>query len=177
MNQLTNNPPQFVPQKVCLSCDGCCRFKEQDSVWRPKLGQEEMKSARSRKPSLAEEIFAKDLDETNSVKTVKSSHCFKCTFFHEGDNICHVYENRPFECRLYPFLLMKSGIGTVIAVHLSCPYIQDFVDSDEYNQFIKILKEYFEKQDTRDFIKKNPNLIQDYSQHEEEIKYIFPLVL
>ena len=26
---------QFVPGKVCLSCDGCCRYGQKDTVWAP----------------------------------------------------------------------------------------------------------------------------------------------
>ena len=46
--------PQFVPQSVCLSCDGCCRFKEEQSSWRPKaVGDEKVQGG------LAEEIFSR----------------------------------------------------------------------------------------------------------------------
>ncbi|MCI0405004.1 MAG: phosphoribosylanthranilate isomerase [candidate division Zixibacteria bacterium] len=33
---------QFVPQEVCLACDGCCRFKEDSSEWRPKVAKTEL---------------------------------------------------------------------------------------------------------------------------------------
>ena len=34
---------QFVPSEVCLKCNGCCRYKQADSVWRPKLGQKDQR--------------------------------------------------------------------------------------------------------------------------------------
>ena len=34
--------PQLVPQKICLSCQGCGRFKDARSVWRPKVAPGEL---------------------------------------------------------------------------------------------------------------------------------------
>ena len=36
--------PQLVPQKICLSCQGCGRFKDARSVWRPKVAPGALRS-------------------------------------------------------------------------------------------------------------------------------------
>lgn len=42
---MLQNFKQFVPSNVCLSCDGCCRFKQSDSRWRPHMTKEEQRIA------------------------------------------------------------------------------------------------------------------------------------
>ncbi len=164
--------PQFVPQEVCLSCDGCCKFKEPDSSWRPKVAQEEVNT-----PDSVVNILLQELDENSSIKTVVCREQFRCAFFHVEDHICHIYDYRPFECRLYPFLLTKREEKPAISVHLSCPYIQEKWQSGDFKPFVEELNKYFQNQEVLAFIRRNPSLISDYSRYTEEIEYLFTLAL
>lgn len=164
--------PQFVPQEVCLSCDGCCKFKEQDSSWRPKVAQEETNTQDS-----TANLLSQELDENSSIKTIACQEQFHCTFFHTEDHKCHIYGYRPFECRLYPFLLTKREETPAICVHLSCPHIQEKWQSEDFKSHVEELKKYFQKQEILAFIRRNPSLIGDYSKYVEEIEYLFTLAL
>ena len=168
--------PTFVPSKVCLGCDGCCRFKETTSTWRPMVTQHEIKQAIGDKTKLVDKIFSKDnVDEHGYVKAVQREGICHCTFFNSSDNTCRIYAHRPFECRLYPFLLMNKDRNIVIGVHLNCPYVQKQYDTNEYFQYVETLKGYFQKQDVLNFIKENRRLARDYSDYKEEIKDVFTL--
>ena len=60
------NLKQFVPSEVCLKCKGCCRYKEADSAWRPKLGAGDQEG-------LAALITAGDvLDAQAYIKTIQT---------------------------------------------------------------------------------------------------------
>mgnify|MGYP000905599499 CR=1 FL=1 len=163
--------PQFVPQQTCLSCDGCCRFKEADSCWRPYVAPEEARS----KGRLAEAL-AKKIDENNHIKTAEEKGCFHCAFFHPADHVCHVYAIRPFECRLYPFLLTKEKNLPAVSVHLSCPYVQEHEHDGSFKRYVRALKEYFRQGNVLKFVLRNPSLAKRYPQHENEIKHLFTLV-
>ncbi len=164
--------PQLVPQKVCLSCDGCCKFKEQDSAWHPKVAQEETKGQGS-----ATDILTRELDKEHCIKAITCGGQFRCTFFHAEDHICHIYEYRPFECRLYPFLLTQKGNSPAISAHLSCPYIQETWQNEEFKSHVEELQKYFQIQEVREFIQRNLEMVRDYSEYEQEIEHLFTFKL
>lgn len=169
--------PQFVPQEVCLSCDGCCRFKQPDSRWRPKISPEEA-DGRGHGGGPADDVFLKEIDGDGYVKAVRRGEQIRCVFLHgAGDNMCHVYEHRPFECRLYPFLLLRKGAGAAVGAHLSCPYVQGKRENPEYKKFVGHLQEYFQREDALGFVRRNRSLLGDYSGYEGEIKELFALAL
>jgi len=157
--------PQFVPQKVCLSCDGCCRFKDHNSSWRPKVSKEEV----------GPKIAPQDLDDEGRVKTVSCGGKIQCKFFHVVDNTCGIYTQRPFECALYPFLLMKEAGGVALGVHLSCPHIQEKWPGEEFENHVNKLKEYFHRPEILSFIQNNPSLLGDYTNYAEEVERLFAI--
>lgn len=168
--------PQFVPQKVCLSCSGCCRFKEEKSPWRPRFALNEEKGLREHKASLADRIFSKEtMDAGRSIKTIRCDPVFKCSFLNSEDNTCRIYAHRPFECELYPFILRRKGKKVVVCVHLLCPFIDEKLATHEFDSHVKKLEAFFGRQEVIDFIKNSPELVGDYAEYEDELKFLFKL--
>jgi len=68
--------PQCVPQGVCLSCDGCCRFDKRTSAWRPKIGADELYGqwAENRKSMYQDDIYRHMLEENAQVHKVILTH-------------------------------------------------------------------------------------------------------
>ena len=165
-----NEMPIFVPQEVCLACDGCCRFRESGVCWRPRLSAEDAAGLNSRDNALLEQ----NSDAGMSVKTVfiPNSGIVRCAFFCIDDNKCRVYPNRPFECRLYPFLLCRRNDGIVIGVHLGCPYVQDNMGTDSFNAYVSSLRQYLNSREVEGFIRDNMFLVRDYSSVEGEVSYL-----
>ena len=160
---------QFVPSSVCLQCDGCCRFKSADSPWRPKLGTEEAKG-------LTTKITQADwLDDGGHIRTLR--HCGQdlCRFFNPDDHTCKVYDNRPFECALYPFVLSRSAAGVEVYAHLSCPYIQDTEATAALDEYVGYLKQYFHTPPVKDFLERNASLVHDYSPFVTELQHLFTI--
>lgn len=166
------NVKQFVPSAVCLSCDGCCRFKEEQSPWRPKITEDEI--VRKGKGDLLAEIYSKDkIDAGGYIKTTCLAGHHFCSFFSPKDNTCGVYGVRPFECELYPFVLTKKDGQTFIAAHHSCPFIQMQRNAEEFEYYTAYLKDFFAQKDVLDFLHKNPSLVGEYRNYEEELEYLF----
>lgn len=167
---------QFVPSGVCLSCDGCCRFKEQDSRWRPKIAAEEKEAVSL--PGLAGKIFAAHVvGQDGHIAAVPCHGLFVCHFFDPKDNTCGIYHARPFECQLYPFLLSREEGRPAVFAHLNCPYVQKNWGTALYKEHVAWLKIFFQRAEVRNFIKRNPGLIADYSPYRQELGYVFTVDL
>jgi Fe-S-cluster containining protein len=158
---------QFVPSHVCLKCQGCCRFKEAHSPWRPKLGAQEQ-------VGLADRI-TRPWDDQGFLKTIEDCGNQLCQFFKKDESTCRIYHQRPFECSLYPFVLSQTPRGLNVYVHLSCPYVQDHQASLALEAYIAYLKDFFNQPSTQDFLERNKALVHDYSAFELELLFLFTI--
>lgn len=131
---------QFVPSKFCLECRGCCRFSQSDSVWAPHFLKREMPF--TPKPS--------------------KEGGFVCPFLNPEDNRCKIYETRPFECRLYPFLLNKKNGKPFLAVHINCPFIEENINTKEFKEYTKYLAGLLKSAPFKEILKNNPQIIHTY---------------
>lgn len=163
--------PQLVPQEICLSCQGCCRFKDAQSVWRPKVAPAEIEGNEHKND------LTWALGQDGYIKTVKVEGQNRCAFLNLGNNKCGVYSGRPFECRLYPFLLTRSKEnGRIsVSVHLSCSYVQESRYSSEFEKYVGVLKVYLADEKRARFLSNNPALIGDYSGYCDETEELFTL--
>ena len=162
---------QFVPSEVCLKCDGCCRYKEADSAWRPKLGKDEQ-------AGLAASITAGDvLDAQGYIKTVQAREGHFCRFLNGANNTCGIYTKRPFECSLYPFILSRTPDAVKVYAHLSCPYVQDHLSRADFDAYVAYLKEFFHLAETKEFLSRNKAMFHDYSFYVPELLHVFDLSL
>ena len=102
---------QFLRSDVCLSCEGCCRFNKEKSEWRPKVTNAEIKLISEEKIASGERV---EEDGYLNDKLCHGTHV--CTFFNPEDSTCAIYDIRPFECRLYPFVLTKVDQAPAVDV-------------------------------------------------------------
>ncbi len=173
---MLENLKQFVPSEVCLSCDGCCRFKEQNSSWRPKVSAEERQNIVVDGVRLIDKVFAQALvDEKNYLKTVSCHDFFRCVFLNSQDNTCGIYHDRPFECRLYPFILSRRNGQAVVFAHGNCPHVQQYRQHASFKDYVEYLRKYFAQKDVILFLQRNPSLIGDYSAYAAELEFLFTI--
>ncbi len=165
---------QFVPSDVCLKCDGCCRFKEPGTIWRPKLSDEETAAVKA--SGLAEKILSADTLDTNQfIRTKPGCGEHLCQFFNPADHSCAIYTARPFECELYPFLISRTEKGTGLYIHLNCPHVQSNHHNSFMSQYITHLKKFLKRPDVHDFLVRNRHLLNDYSAYQDELEFVFLL--
>lgn len=162
---------QFVPSKVCLTCDGCCRFKEADSAWRPKVTKQDISEIR--REGLAEKIFRQALKPDGRLATRCHLGENLCSFFNALDHTCGIYSARPFECQLYPFLLNRKSGRIVLSVHLLCPYIQETKPTQIYQEYVEYLRGYFARPEVLNVLRADPAIADDYSDHAGELEDVF----
>ncbi len=148
---------QYVPSHICLKCEGCCRYETDDSMWRPKWDKRQF------------------VDSQDYVTTIVECGKHLCRFLNKGDNTCKVYDDRPFECVLYPFVLSQTPEGLHVYVHLACPYIQDTQAGPALEAYKEYLRTFFQSADMIDFLKRSRHLIHDYTPALLELQHVFTL--
>lgn len=152
---------QFVPSHVCLKCEGCCRFNLDQSPWRPKLGDIEGLAAQAQKDGY--------------LDTVAVGEKHHCKYFNHADFTCGVYDQRPFECALYPFILSYEDNVIKCYVHLACPFVQDNLNNDLYKRYSAYLRDYVSTGTFQLWLKENTRLLHDYRHAKDELMHLFDL--
>jgi len=165
---------QFVPSAVCLKCDGCCRFKEEKSLWQPKMTVEEERQAKS--AGLADKIFSQNvIGHDRCIKTTPGGGTHLCSFLDFKTNACTIYPARPFECQLYPFVISKDDQGLGVFVHLNCPFVQENEQTPIMVEYVDYLRNFFQDALVKSFLEKNKGLMSNYSFYKNELKLLFNL--
>lgn len=160
---------QFIPQDACLKCEGCCRFSEKDSIWQPSLLDEEIKI-------ITKDCVGQDaVLPSKKINTLSFKDYYICPFFDIENNRCKIYNKRPFECRLYPFLINKTKDAIYLSVDLKCPFIKDKLDKKEFKDYLNYLISFLGLPVVSFIIKQTPHILKDYTQ-EETIKNLATLI-
>lgn len=151
---------QFVPQGVCLKCLGCCRFKEQDSLWLPYLLDTEIQDLLDREiPSTSISFLEKKIRSLPNP----TNEGFICAFFDVYNNRCKIYDFRPFQCQLYPFLINLKGQKVILTVDLNCPYIKEKAETKEFKEYTDYLADFLDSPAQIRLLKSNPQLLATYA--------------
>jgi hypothetical protein len=117
--------PQFVPSRVCLQCDVCCRFPERTSVLRPFFAGEEI--ARAVAAGLAPTSFPDASGSQVELIPHPGAEGFICPAFDPATSECRIYDARPFDCRLYPLVLMwdRPHEQVLLGWDTKCPFLRE----------------------------------------------------
>lgn len=137
---------QFIPEDFCLACKGCCRFVQQNSVWLPRLLEEEKNK----------------IGRIDVVANPREEN-FICGFLNKEDNKCKIYHTRPFECQLYPFVLDRKGNNIFLAVDLNCAFVKEGWKNQEFKEYAQRLIELIKSPGCLNILKNNPQIIQEYT--------------
>ena len=162
---------QFVPQEFCLKCQGCCRFKEANSVWSPCLLDEEIQELLDKSGIPAASI---SIDRRIQPIANPSGADFLCPFLETRDNKCKIYNTHPFECQLYPFLINLRKDKVLLTVDLNCPYVYEKINSQEAKDYIVYLTDYLNSASMLSLLKDNPQIIQAYEEVREVAELNLP---
>jgi len=151
---------QFIPQEVCLKCRGCCRFKDADSVWVPCLLDEEMQDL------LDKDIPPALISINRRIRPIPdpAQDGFICAFLSPSDNKCKIYESRPLECRLYPFLINLRDNKVYLTIDLNCPYVKENLKTEKFKEYAEYLAAFLNAPKQVRVLKDNPQIIQAYEE-------------
>jgi Fe-S-cluster containining protein len=162
---------QFVPSEVCLRCQGCCRFRDELSVWSPCLLDEEIVDFSDNKDICAVSV---SIDKRLLLLPHPGGDGFICPFLDIKDNKCKIYATRPFECQLYPFLLNLRGKKIILTVDLNCPYIKEKMNTPEFKEYVEYLTAFLNSPVQLEILKDNPHILQAYEEVQEIVELNFP---
>jgi Fe-S-cluster containining protein len=164
MNQLIQLE-QIVPSKVCLSCDVCCRFLEQDSFLAPIFTQAEMRRAIAN--GVNPNRFRPTADgKSAQVKLIPHGDMYICPCFNPETSECTIYSIRPLDCQIYPFALMYNQDRTqvVLGVDMICPYGEEEIQTEGFQHYIDYMADYLESDSVVETIAVNWQLIGSYQE-------------
>lgn len=149
---------QFIPQGFCLKCQGCCRFKEENSAWLPCLLDEEIQDL------LDKDIPAAFISADRKIRPIPNpgQEGFICPFLSPADNKCKIYASRPLECQLYPFLINLRGKKALLTVDLNCPYVKENLKTEEFKEYTEYLTAFLNAPQQLRILNDNPQIIQAY---------------
>lgn len=150
---------QIVPQGICLECRGCCRFREAVSPWTPSLLSEE--AAFLKKSGIQESFYSLEKKKILPVWNEKEN-TFLCPFIEEKSYRCEIYDFRPLECALYPFLLSSRGKKIFLSADLHCPYLESQGKSQEILEYAQYLHNFFSSDPGKKMLENNLHLVQPY---------------
>jgi Fe-S-cluster containining protein len=129
-----------------------------DSVWAPCLLDEDIQNL------LDSDIPPATLSLEKRIIPIASeaSEIYFCPFFAHLDNKCKVYDIRPFECRLYPFLLSLRNKKINLTIDLNCPYAAEKANTQEFRDYVEYLTGYLNSPAQVELLKENPHILQAY---------------
>ena len=149
---------QFLTQETCLKCQGCCRFKEEHSVWLPTLLNSEIELLLTQ--GLPQGMISPD-KKIQVAPFIKES-LFLCSLFNSEENKCKIYQHRPLECQIYPFLLCRRDNKSYIAADPHCPAVEGKTNSLELQGYVAYLTELLQSPQYSEALKNNPHVFQAY---------------
>ncbi len=152
---------QLIPQEICLKCKGCCRFSQADSVWTPCLLEEEVQELLDKK-DLPPAYISKD----RKIQAVPN-HAdggFHCAFFNPSQNKCRIYESRPLECQLYPFLISIRDNKVYLTVDLNCHFVKEHLKREKFKEYTEYLAAFLNSPQQLQLLRRNPQIIQAYEE-------------
>lgn len=149
---------QVIPQDYCLKCLGCCRFAQQNSCWLPSLLNAEIdKLIRRYIPPVI-------VSSEKSIIAIPSprDNNYVCPFLSLEDNKCKIYDLRPFECQLYPFLIHKNKGEIFLSLDLRCPFAKENRVQVFFKEYEKYLTAILQDPEAIKTFEQNPQIAKAY---------------
>ena len=172
--------PQIVPSHVCLSCEVCCRFPERDSSFRPYFTETEIRQA------IDNGVDARHFPDSAGSQVLPVPHPsgegYLCPAFDPDTFHCRVYPVRPFDCQLYPFVLMWDEDRRAVSLcwDTKCPFFMDpamgeeptpsagtpsdrsYTLPEDFHPFSQSMVERIESNAMIDMLSANPQLVMPF---------------
>ncbi|MGE5307997.1 MAG: YkgJ family cysteine cluster protein [Deltaproteobacteria bacterium] len=140
---------QIIPDGYCLGCRGCCRFSHSEGPWLPQLLNGEKKRH-------AEGVRVVACDE-------KQGCAFRCVHLDTGANTCAIYRTRPFECRLYPFVLNRRDGKFFLSVDPNCRYIEEHSGGKDFKAYADRVRRFLAAPEVIEELRCNRDMFQSYT--------------
>ena len=146
--------------KDCKKCRECCKFEKDEIYFAPLFTRgeiERLKNKASFKPY-------KNSDEIFQIELIKSGPIYVCPYLNNREHICKIYENRPFDCKIWPFIFMKDKKGNLVLAcfHKDMCRVVGNMSDKEFEGYREETMGWLEKSKMVDYIRMHKELAWDY---------------
>lgn len=89
---------------------------------------------------------------------------YLCSFFDPCKNTCRIYQGRPFDCQLYPFMITYGADfkSVFLVLDTKCPSLRQRCDSKEVKEYLEYLTDILEREQTAEYINENKLFVNDF---------------
>ncbi len=145
---------EILSRSECAECRVCCVFDRSD-VWEtPLITPELAKTLKDKYP----DIKLKAISENTSCKVIDAKFDQEglCTCPLLTEKGCALGENKPFDCRIWPFRVMRKGNLLLLTLSPVCNSVSSLSVS-RISEFVpKIAPKILEE------VKRNPEMVKEY---------------
>lgn len=149
---------KILSREECSKCKICCEFDDNDLWETPIIFNENIQSILNINPSQKFSEFDLNGNKYKILKLNKEKDIYPCTMLDRSTGCMLGYENKPFDCKIWPFRVMRKNGKTVIALSPVCPVIAS-KPIDEVMSLAIDLKDIIFAQ-----ARLHPEIIKDYIQ-------------
>ncbi|MBN2142564.1 YkgJ family cysteine cluster protein [Candidatus Woesearchaeota archaeon] len=158
---------RITDSEDCFKCRGCCKFEKDHLFFAPLVTKKERDAIEKDpktwgvKPVFKPHKGSNKVFQIQMISSKLEKDMFVCPFLIEMNHECQIYNKRPFDCRFWPFLLMKGDSEGEIDVML---YNEDVCPSLDKKtcEVIKVHErealETVNSPEMRAILKENPEL-------------------
>lgn len=156
----------------CLACDVCCRFASPTASFIPHFTPEEAADCGLQTPARRPTEAANPRPGVRPLVEPDGER-WRCPFRHPASQACTIYEKRPLDCRLYPFVLMYDRNGTEVWLGLDevCPFALEVAHRPELQQaadeMAKLLEWRF-----ADVVALSPGIVSHHHDHVRPLRLL-----
>ncbi|NKE69622.1 YkgJ family cysteine cluster protein [Candidatus Manganitrophus noduliformans] len=159
---------QIVPSSLCLTCDVCCRFPEETSFLAPFFTQDEIARLG---PEQARFFYSPAAG--SKIKLQHHGEGCICPYFDPQTQYCKIYGERPLDCRIYPFAILRDPEGgVVLGIDTKCPFIQMHAADPEMKVDAEEVAAFLESASILPILATHPALIGPY---QDDVIIVRPL--
>ncbi len=155
---------KLIKLNNCLKCRQCCKFRKSDFAYVPIFNKNEVEKIAEhggKKISWRNYQGRAGSFQPVLVKSKKQDGWYVCPFLDEVKYLCIIEKIKPFDCRIWPFVLMrgKNG-GAIFMAYYSkkyCPGLENIKPKE-----LKKFKEYLVKFCKKNYFKRFLVAVWDY---------------
>jgi Fe-S-cluster containining protein len=147
----------------CSECRECCKFTEDEKEYGILMTSDEMKKIKQRVQDVkiinhngSENVFKADLIKSKTEKGI-----YVCPYLVEESHECKIYDIVPFECKLWPFEIIKSDENSCVNLMCYekkyCPSLQK-ISEKEFEEYKEYLIKLLTSDEYKAMIKRHPEL-------------------
>lgn len=163
---------QIIKHEQCLRCRECCRFRADRLYFAPLFTQDEIESIRQTGADMPEFVPFQGSDKVFQIKLQPAQikdpvYEYVCPFLDEANYVCTIYEQRPFDCQVWPFIVMREA-GRKILAHFtgeSCLAL-DEVDAADFAEYRDYFAALIRSEKYRDMLTRFPELVWEHQSDE-----------